>query len=30
MDCAWYLSLEDVFRESISWHGENPPGYQLG
>ncbi len=30
MDNAWYLSLEDVFRESISWHGTNPPGREVG
>lgn len=30
MDDSWYLSLEDVFRESIAWHGENPPRYEVG
>lgn len=30
MDSSWYLSLEDVFRESIAWHGDNPSGYEVG
>ena len=30
MDNGWYLSLEDVFRESVAWHGANPPGYEAG
>lgn len=25
MDNCWYLSLEDVFRDSISWRDEKPP-----
>jgi len=29
-DNCWYLTLEDVVRESISWEGENPPGYEIG
>lgn len=30
MDNGWYLSLEDVFRESLAWHGSNPSGYEVG
>ena len=30
MDSSWYLSLEDVFRESIAWHGDNLSGYEIG
>jgi len=30
MDNAWYLSLEDVFREAIAWDGANPPDYEVG
>ena len=29
MDNSWYLSLEDVFRESIAWNGVNPPGFEV-
>lgn len=29
MDSAWYASLEDAFRESAAWDGENPPGYEV-
>lgn len=28
MDCGWYASLEDVFRESRAWEGPNPEGYE--
>jgi hypothetical protein len=30
MDNAWYFSLEDVLRESVAWHGDNPPGREVG
>lgn len=30
MDNVWYLSLEDVFRESVAWHGTNPSGREIG
>ena len=29
MDAAWYLRLEDAFRESMAWEGENPHGYEV-
>ena len=29
MDSQWYVSLEDAFRESSAWEGENPPGYEV-
>ena len=29
-DDSWYLTLQDVFRESPSWLGANPPGYEVG
>jgi len=29
MDCQWYVSLEEAFRDSKAWEGENPPGYQV-
>ena len=29
-DDSLYLSLEDAFRASIVWHGENPPSYEVG
>lgn len=28
-DDGWYVCLEDVFRASMAWHGENPPGYEV-
>ena len=30
MDSSWYLTLEDVFRGSLAWHGINPPDYEVG
>jgi len=27
MDSGWFISLEDLFRESMAWGGINPPGY---
>ncbi len=30
MDGAWFVSLEDLFRESKAWKGVNPPGYAAG
>jgi hypothetical protein len=30
MDSGWFVSLEDLFRESIAWEGTNPPGYSAG
>ncbi len=29
MDSGWYAKLEDAFRESMAWEGENPPGYEV-
>ena len=29
MDNGWYLSLEDVVRESVAWHGENLAGREV-
>jgi hypothetical protein len=28
-DAAWFAFLEDAFRESAAWYGENPPGYEV-
>ena len=28
MDSQWFISLEEAFRDSMAWEGENPPGYQ--
>lgn len=28
-DYQWYSSLEDAFRQSQAWTGENPPGYEI-
>ncbi|MGY3265542.1 hypothetical protein ACVWZN_001615 [Lysobacter sp. HA35] len=28
-DDCWYLSLEDVFRESLAWCGSNPPNREV-
>ena len=28
-DNCWYLTLEDVVRESMAWHGDNPPDYEV-
>lgn len=30
MDDGWFLSIEDLFRNSLAWSGENPPGYEVG
>jgi hypothetical protein len=30
MDSGWFVSLEDLFRESMAWDGTNPPGYSAG
>src|SRR3954470_558541 len=27
MDSQWFISLEEAFRDSRAWDGENPPGY---
>lgn len=27
MDSQWFVSLEEAFRDSRAWEGENPPGY---
>jgi hypothetical protein len=29
MDCSWYVSLEDAFRESMAWQEPNPEGYEV-
>lgn len=29
MDSAWFAFLEDAFRESAAWVGENPSGYEV-
>jgi hypothetical protein len=29
MDSQWFISLEEAFRDSMAWEGENPPGYQV-
>lgn len=28
VDSQWFVSLEQAFRDSMAWEGENPPGYQ--
>ena len=28
MDSQWFASLEEAFRDSMAWEGENPTGYQ--
>ena len=30
MDCGWFSSIEDLFRDSMAWSGENPAGYEVG
>jgi len=30
MDSGWFVSLEDLFRESMAWEGSNPPDYSAG
>ena len=27
MDSQWFKSLQEAFRDSMAWGGENPPGY---
>jgi len=29
MDCAWFVSLEQAFRESMAWQEMNPEGYEV-
>ena len=29
MDCSWFVSLEDAFRESMAWQEPNPEGYEV-
>ncbi|MEI8022056.1 MAG: hypothetical protein WCH39_27855 [Schlesneria sp.] len=29
MDSGWYSNLEDAFRGSMAWDGDNPPGYEV-
>src|SRR5262245_49511978 len=29
MDYQWYTYLEDAFRQSQAWSGENPEGYEV-
>ena len=29
MDCGWFVSLEQAFRESMAWDERNPVGYEL-
>jgi hypothetical protein len=29
MDCSWFVSLEQAFRDSLAWEGANPPGYEV-
>ncbi|MCA8987098.1 MAG: hypothetical protein KDA78_05625 [Planctomycetaceae bacterium] len=29
MDSEWYTYLEDAFRESMAWDGDNPPDYEV-
>ena len=29
MDSGWFLNLEDAFRGSMAWDGDNPPGYEV-
>ncbi len=30
MDSGWYSNLEDAFRGSMAWDGDNPACYQVG
>ena len=30
MDSGWFVSVEDLFRDSMAWDGVNPPGYAAG
>jgi hypothetical protein len=29
MDCGWFVSLEEAFRESMAWDEPNPEGYEV-
>jgi hypothetical protein len=29
MDCSWFVSLEQAFRESMAWQETNPEGYEV-
>ena len=29
MDSGWFAYLEDAFRDTAAWDGENPPGYEV-
>jgi len=29
MDSCWYSHLEDAFRESMAWDGDNPAGFEI-
>jgi hypothetical protein len=29
MDCSWFVSLEQAFRESMAWQEPNPEGYEV-
>jgi hypothetical protein len=28
MDCGWFVSLEEAFRDSFAWDGSSPAGYE--
>jgi len=30
MDCGWFSSMEDLFRQSKAWCHGNPDGYEVG
>ena len=29
MDCGWFVSLEEAFRDSMAWDEPNPEGYEV-
>ena len=29
MDAQWFISLEEAFRNSMAWDGENPENYEV-
>jgi hypothetical protein len=29
MDCSWFVSLEEAFRDSMAWAEPNPEGYEV-
>lgn len=29
MDCGWFVSLEEAFRDSMAWAEPNPEGYEV-